>query len=249
MLQFLMQWMWICALTANVYFLKHVLEETQDRMEMLRGRIVIIETRRGECEDGLAQICSNMQADIEAYDGDETDMKRRMRGHFEMAMKTKEGEAMSSRMQQWELFWGLVCSEVCLKICTQIAKSRMLTVLMLKAVEHETLMKETKTLQTLKMHFCQHWIPFGAAWRAMNGHVSDSIVVHILKFRIKEMQYEIVQCAFQVKNQMQFDLVFAGMPLLVQVILDMHIAPYSMVEAEALAEKCRKRTRTEESEE
>ena len=70
--QFAMQsfwWIWICALSAVVYFLKDWLEETYDRMERLRLRLDIMEKAMGEVEGDIVTICRNMRRDIEEYDG------------------------------------------------------------------------------------------------------------------------------------------------------------------------------------
>ena len=83
-----------------------------------------IDDREHRSKDRLAKICRSMQRDIEAYHGDEKDMKRRMKCHFEQAMKTQEGKAMSNTMQQWELLWALVCTEVSMKICARIVSWR-----------------------------------------------------------------------------------------------------------------------------
>ena len=239
----LLQWMFICALTAGVFLLKHALQAAQVRVELLRQRTDAME-EHGNSLPSLEEISRDMQKDIEAYHGDEQDMRRRMRCHFEMAMKTKEGETVSKRMQSWELFWSLVCSEVCLKICTHIAKSRLLAMRSQKPVEPDIVLKEKKTLQTLKMPFCLHWSPFGTGWREEQSRVSDMIAVHILKCRIQESKEDIVETALLVNSQDEFDSAFRGMPPLVEVMLEMHVSSYSIHQA---CREVRKRGRTEES--
>ena len=151
MSQFAMQsfwWIWICALSAVVYFLKDWLEETYDRMERLRLRLDIMEKAMGEVEGDIVTICRNMRRDIEEYDGDEMKLKMSMRRHFESAMKTQHGVANNQSRAKWELFWTMVCSEALLQSCTQILTSRALLVLMKKPVEPRTMENETKSCRT-----------------------------------------------------------------------------------------------------
>ena len=241
-LQFAMQnfwWIWICALSAVVYFLKDFLETAHNRMESLHRRLDIMEMAMGEVEDSLAKICRNMQRDIEECDGEERKLKMSMRRSFESAMKTQHGVANSQSRDRWELFWSMVCSEVALKSCTQILTSRALVVLMKKPMEPKTMEHETKILQNLKIPLAPFWTPLGLGWRNMQAMKCENVMLYILQGRLLEMRDEVVEHALKVQNQAEFDQLFAGMPLIVQTILEMHISPYSF----SCADK-RKRSRS-----
>jgi len=245
MSQFAMQsfwWIWICALSAVVYFLKDWLEETYDRMERLRLRLDIMEKAMGEVEGDIVTICRNMSRDIEDHDGNEMKLKMNMSRHFESAMKTHPGVANSQSRAKWELFWTMICSEVSLQSCTQIMDSRALLVLMKKPVEPKTMEKEAKILQNLNIRWARFWTPFGLGWHDMQAMNFENVMFYSLQSRLLELRDKVVQHALNMQNEEEYDQLLAGMPLLVETILEMHVAPHGF--NRNAAESYRKRSRS-----
>ncbi len=232
-------------MSAGVYVLKDRLEETYDRMKGLRDRLDIMEKAIGEVEGDMVTICRNMRRDIEEHHGDEMKLKMKMARHFESAMKTHQGVVNSQSRAKWELFWTMMCSEVLLQSCMQIMDCRALRLLVKQPGEAKTMEEEAKVLQNLKIAWARFWTPFEDRWRHMQAMDCENVVLYSMQSRLLVMRDRVVQHALNMQNQEEYEQLFAGMPVLVDTILEMHVAPHTLNRNEA--KQLRKRSRSASS--
>ena len=257
MMEFAMQDLWlIFAMFAAIVFLKITMDLLCYLKYELNYYLQALLKSHGEMERFLRQatyssadICRAMRRDIEEYeDSDESSLgekivkfKRRMRDHFEAWMKSREVICCHSIQQRVTFVWSIVCSQVMLQSCTDIVASRALALHSKKPLEPQKVEKDNKILQNVQINWCRFWIPLHISWRSVENLKCDNFMLMVLQNDLLDMRDMIVFQAGKLQSNEEFDKIFAGMPILVQTILELHVFQYESA-------KCRKRTRSSSSE-
>ena len=122
-----------------------------------------------------------------------------------------------------------------LQACTDIVASRAEALHSQKPLEPQKVEKNNNTLQNMEIRWCRFWTPLRCSFRSVENLKCDNFMLMILQSDLMDMRDEIVFQAGKLQSREEADQIFAGMPALVQTILELHV-----FEEKSL--KCRKRT-------
>jgi hypothetical protein len=127
-----------------------------------------------------------------------------------------------------------------LQSCTDIVVSRVLVLQSKKPLEPQKVEKKQKILQNVNIKWCRFWNPLHGSWRSVENLKCDNSMLLLLQNDLLDMRDMIVFQANKLQSNEEFDQIFAGMPALVQSILELHVFHYQSA-------KCRKRSRSPSS--
>ena len=251
-----MQDLWLVfAMLAAIVFLKITMEmlwylqyELNYYLQALLKSFGEIERLLRQATYSSAEICRAMRRDIEEFDSESevaesmrVKLRRSMRYHFEAWMQSKDVICCQSIQQRVTLVWSLVCSQVMLQSCTDIVVSRALALHSKKPLELQKVEKDNKIQQNVKIKWCRFWNPLHGSWRSVENLKCDNSMLLLLQNDLLDMRDMIVFQANKLQSNEEFDQIFAGMPALVQSVLELHVFHYQSA-------KCRKRSRSPSSE-
>ena len=169
---------------------------------------------------GTGDICRILGQDMEGYNevcGNRRWLQRRMRDHFEAWMKVGSGLGDTTKKGFLKSLWSMVCSEVQLRFCRDIVGARAHAVENGVQRKPEKVAKEMKTLENLKVTWCDFWQPLqDKQWTEMETSEASHFLEMCLQSQLCERKEELHEYAGKALTEKDMKALFEGMPDLVK---------------------------------